>query len=75
MELVLGEPAARRGWDLGGHHRRKPMFVQPGQVGAGAISAVAIDHGPGRLPAALLALAHGKVAEQGGGDHGVAGGR
>ena len=70
MELVLGEPAARRGWDLGGHHRRKPMFAQPGQVSAGAI-----DHGPGRLPAALLALAPGKLAEQGGGDHGVAGGR
>jgi hypothetical protein len=43
-ELVFGEPATGRGRRLGGNHRRQPVGVQPGQVGARAVGAVAIDH-------------------------------
>src|SRR5215210_5403455 len=43
-ELVLGEPPAGGGRDLGLHHRRAPLPLQPGQIHAGAVGAVAIDH-------------------------------
>jgi hypothetical protein len=45
-ELVFGEPPARCGRDLGGDHRGQPVGVQPGQVGAGAVGAVAVEHRP-----------------------------
>ena len=48
-ELVLGEAAAGCGRELGLDHRREPVLVQPGQVGAGAIGAVAVDHRLGGL--------------------------
>jgi hypothetical protein len=35
-ELVFGEPPARGGRDLGLDHRRPPLLLQPGQMGAGA---------------------------------------
>ena len=47
-----------------------PWLLQPGQVGAGAIGAVAIDHRLG----GLLALAWDQVVEQPGRDRRVAGG-
>src|SRR5918995_1660039 len=62
-ELVLGQPAAGCGRDLGLDHRREPVVVEPGQVGAGAISAVAIDHRPGRLPTAPFTLTRGQAAD------------
>jgi hypothetical protein len=71
MELALAEAAARWRGELGPDHRGEPMLVQPGQVGAGAVAAVALDHRPG----GRLALARGQVTEQRGHDCGVAGGR
>ena len=69
-ELVFGEPAAGRGGKLGVDHRCEPVAVQPGQVRAGAIGAVAIDHPAG----GLLALAWDQVAQQPGRHRRVAGG-
>jgi hypothetical protein len=50
-ELVFGEPAAGCGGQLGLDHRGEPVVVQPGQVRASAIGAVAIDHRLGGLGA------------------------
>jgi hypothetical protein len=46
-------------------------MLQPGQVGAGAIGAVAIDHRLGGLPTVLVLW--GEVVEQAGGDHRITG--
>ena len=69
-ELVFGEPPAWCGRELRLHHRREPLLLQPGQMGAGAVGAVAVDHPVG----GRLALARDQVAQQGGRDHGVAAG-
>jgi hypothetical protein len=71
-ELVFGEPPAGCGRELGLDHRREPLLVEPGQVSAGAVGAVAVDHRPSRLSAALAV--GGEVAEQPRRDHGVAAG-
>jgi hypothetical protein len=72
-ELVLGEAAAGCGRELGLDHRREPLLLQPGQMGAGAISAVAVDHRPRRLSTALALW--GEVAQQRRCDRRIAGGR
>jgi hypothetical protein len=71
-ELVLGEAAAGCGGNLGFDHWREPLLVEPGQVGAGAIGAVARDHRLGDLPTALGLW--GEVVEQPRRDHRIAGG-
>ena len=54
-------------------HRGEPVGVQPGEVGAGAVGAVAIDRGSGGLLAGVLA--RDQVGKQRRADRGVSGGR